>query len=396
MTYLISTVRDDLAGVFHGTTIDRITNIYGIHNRTARQLLLDCDPIETKRIATLPQVFNSIYDYASPSDLKGTRILDVRPQAGRNSGEQWEQAFARWFDANKGANLNNAFNIQHNTGVKSLRLEAPGLPSPIALSDTGTLADWAGGNTATNLSLDQTFNVAGGGAIQFDQTANGYVEAVAVTPIDLTAHLNLSTLFCWVYMPTVLTSVDLRWGDSSTSYWNYTATTRADATAFQVGWNLCAFPWASATKVGSPLATTINYLRVTTTGGAMFGLKIDNIVSIQGKYLEALYYSKYLYSLNGIWKETVADDATDLNTTINLDTESYNLYFNLLCYFITQQLQGGDMVKDAQFFMQEYQKCLKRYTAMYKSEALIVSEPYYQTPSRRGFYGGSSGPRWHS
>lgn len=385
MSYAISDLENDLSGIFHGTTLDSIINEFGIYNRAAKQLLLDCDPIETKRIATLAQVFNTVYDYSVPTDLKGQKVIDIRPQAGRQPGEAWEQTYARRFDLQKYLNTNNAFNIQHNTGVKSLRLEAPTLPIPLVLSDTGDVSVWTGGSTAVNLTLDQTFNVAGSGAIQYDQTLNGYIEGT-ITALDLSTHKNISTLFAWIYMPTVLTSITLTWGDSSSANWYSTQTTKQDGTAFSVGWNLLSFPWQTATQVGSPTSSP-TYLKVTTTGGAMTGLKVDNIQSILGEYLEMVYYSKYLFSRAGTWVETVTDKATDFTTTINLDTDSYNLFLNLVAYLGSQQLQGYSALHDESFFWNEYQRGLKRYTGIYKSEVLLAGEQYYEIPHKgyRGF-----------
>lgn len=399
--YNISTIKNELQGVLHGTTINKITNLAGVMNRAARQLLLDCNPIETKRIAQLGQVFNSVYDYSVPTDLKGVQVIDIRPQAGRYPNDVYEQAFSRWFDANKNLNWNNSFNIQHNTGVKSLRIEAPTLPAPVVMSGTGSTTGWSVTGGASDLSVDSTFNVAGSGALQFNfnGVSEGSLKNTTLPPIDLSEHLGISTLFLWAYMPIVSSdsgddSITLRWGPSTTDYWSLTSSAQADGTAFKAGWNLVAFPWASADTANAPGdASDVSYVEVfiPDTVAAETGYKICNITSALPKYLEMVYYSKYLFSNGGVWQETITDtDSTDLTAVVNLDTESYGLYFNLLCYYICQQLMGANAQKDAQFFLKEYQRSLSRYTAMYKSETLLPSEPWYNLPKNRVHYG----PRW--
>lgn len=388
MSYNLGTdLANDLTGIFHGTTLDSVVNLYQIYSRAARRLLLDCDPIETKRSGTLSQIYNSVYDYAVPTDLKGTKVIDIRPQAKRWPSDQYEQAFARWFDAYKGQGFNNAFNIQHSTGVKTLRLEAPSLPTPITLTDTSDKSLWTAGGTASNISLDTTFNVAGGGAIQFDvTTGTGYIYATALPQTDLTTHLSIAEEFYWAYFPSAPTSVELRWGSSDTAYYYLSVTTQADGTAFVAGWNRIGHSWVNATKVGTPTITAYDSVRFTVVApAAMVGVKFCNLTSALGAYFDMVYYSKYLFNRAGTWVEAVTDDTTDSATTVNLDTESYNLFTNLVAYYICQQLQGSDARADMTFFKEEYAAGLKRYTAMNKSEVSLPSEPYYKIPHGNNF-----------
>ncbi len=54
-TYNVQDLKNDLTGILHGTTTNQIQNLDGVINRAARQLLLDVDPQETKRIVELPK-----------------------------------------------------------------------------------------------------------------------------------------------------------------------------------------------------------------------------------------------------------------------------------------------------------------------------------------------------
>jgi hypothetical protein len=50
-----------------------------IVNRAVRDVLGEVDIRSTKRIANLaPNLFNDIYDYAAPSDLKGKALIQLR------------------------------------------------------------------------------------------------------------------------------------------------------------------------------------------------------------------------------------------------------------------------------------------------------------------------------
>lgn len=388
----ISTLLTDLATVTHGTNINKVPNIYGIINRAARAVLLDVDPKETTRIVQMPQIFNSVFEYALPADVKGDRITDLRVQAGRTPWDIFTQTYAETFDSTKLTSFTNEIYTQWNTGVKTVRINAPFLTSPVTLSDTSSTTGWAATSGASSITLDSTNYVAGGGALQFNllaSVASGYIETSTISPVDLTSYINVGTGFLWVYLPTgaSVTSINVRWGTDSSNYYNYSATTAQQGTAFVNGWNLIALPWVSATKVGSPTATSYKYTRVTLSYNSTLqtGVKICNLVFTLGYYFDIQYYSKYLFrdpSTNA-FQENVTD-VNDNTKLINLDTESYNLLFNKCAFFVAQTLQGADASYDADYWQTEYVNALQRYRAQNPSEAKNKRETYYKLP-RKGY-----------
>ena len=389
MAYSITTLLNDVSSVIHGTTPNKIPNVYGHINRAARALLLDVDPKETTRIVSLAQIFKNVYDYAIPSDVKGDRILDLRPQAGRNPYDIFQQDYAQTFDANKLQNASNVIFTQWNSSVKSIRIEAPTLTSPLTLCDTSTLTGWTATAGAQNLSLDTTYNVAGGGAVQFDLaagSATGSIQISSLNAVDVTSHVSLDTEFYWAYLPTgaSITNLILRWGsDITANYYTYTVTTTQQDTAFQNGWNLIAVPWVSATKVGTPVITAFDSVQLTVTYNSTLqtGVKFCNLTSNPGFIFELVYYSKFLFRnvSTGAFQETVVD-STDNSKLINLDTDSYNLLFNKTAFYVAQALQGADASYDADFWQTEYNEALKRYRALNPSEAIKKAETYYELP----------------
>lgn len=395
MSYSITTLITDLGSVIHGTKTNKIPNLYGHINRAARQFLLDVDAKETQRIVSLSQVFNNTFDYPCPIDLKGDRIVDVRPQAGRQPWEIFTQGYSLDFDAWKGVSFQDKIITQWNTGVKTLRIEAPTLTSPTVLTDTGTLTGWTATAGAQNLQLDTTNNVSGSGDIQFDLAAvstTASIQISSLSQIDLTSLLNNSYGFAWIYLPSAsaITSIDIRWGsDITTNYYHITVTTTQQGTAFQNGWNLIALPWVSATKVGSPVITQFDSVQVNFVynGTLQTGLKFCTLSFAIGYIFQMQYYSKYLFrdpSTNA-FQETVVD-ANDNNKLINLDTDSYNLLFNKVAYYVAQALQGADASYDATFWDSEYENALKRYRALNPAETIMKAATYYKMP-RNGSQG---------
>lgn len=389
MSYNIQALKNDLTGILHGTTVNEIQNLDGVINRAARKLLLDVDPQETKRIIEFVNpIFNTVFDYPLADDVKGNKLIDIRPQVNRIPRDIWSQAYNQAFDVAKQNiyNMANMFTLNFNTGVKSIRINAPFLNPPVivnnieAVSDNGT---WAIGGTASDLEVNNMNYVQGAGSLQFNVTTGAaYLENSTMYPINLSDYVNQASEFVWVYVPTgaTLTSVNVRWGSGSGDYYTSTVTQNQQGVAFVNGWNLCQFDWATATTVGSPDDTAISYLRVTlNVTGAMDACRVNGFNNILGTILAYEYYSKFLFrdAITGAFQETVTDDSN----LINLDTESYNLLFNLVAYYALQQQQGLDAsAYDGGFFKNEYDTAVARYKALYKSELQKPQSVYYRQP----------------
>ncbi len=403
--YNITQLKNDLEGVLHGTTNNQITNLDGLINRAARQLLLDIDPQENIRLVDLAgPVFTNVWDYPLPVDVKGNGVIDIRPQVNRTVGDIALQSYNQAFDTTK-QGLQPEFTIQFNSSIKSIRINNPYLSPGILLNDAATLSgngSWSTGGGAQNLSVDNQNWVINGGALQFDLAAGqstGYVENSTMQAQDLSASLNQATQFLYTLFPlaSAVTAVELRFGSSSTDYYARTVSVTQQNTVFQNGWNLLAYLWAGITPVGSPDPSNITYVRVTYTydGTLQTGLHLNDIVSNLGRVLEIEYYSKYLFRdvATGAYQETVTDD-TNL---INLDVESFNLLFNYVAYLAVQQQQGLDAnFHDGPFFEKLYTEGVARYKGLYKSQRQKPHQTYYQQVNnnygrylgRWGYWGG--------
>lgn len=391
----ITTLKSELEGILHGTTLNKVTNIDRVINRAARQLLLDVDPQETIRMVQLDPIYDLVYNYPCPSDLKGVAVLDIRPQVQRTLRDRYNQTYSQSFDIEKGYTLQPNFNVLFNTGLKTLQINSPLLNTGVVINQADSLTSngtWTG--DATNLSIDNVNYASSSGALTFDLPAQAatYVEVTAPTGVDLTDHLNQGTLFFWVYLPVAanFSSVSLRFGTDSANYYSSgNITTTQEGTTFQNGWNLISTDWVDASTTGTPTVSNIAYVRVTynTTGTANTGVKLNQIVSRMGEIVQVLYYSKFLFrdAVSGAFQETVTDDSN----LINLDTESFNLLLNLVVLYCVQQAFDGSSTSDITFYTNEYNKALKRYQGLYKSQRNKPRQQYYRKnqPDYRRFFG---------
>ena len=193
--------------------------------------------------------------------------------------------------------------------------------------------------------------------------------------MDLTAHDEQSTLFGWMYLPdaSTITSVEMRWGNDASNYWSQTVTT-AFSGALVDGWNQLGFNWNGATETGTVDPSAIDYISyiITYDGTADTDFRIDSITSNLGRIFDMVYYSKYLFAnSSGTWIEKPTND----EDTVNLDTESYNVFLYKVAEMCAQQIE--QIKDDVSYFKGEYLRALSRYKGMYKSEVEKPRARYY-------------------
>lgn len=395
----------DLTGIMHGTTLNQITNLYGVIDRAASQLLMDCDPQET--IVTVPlvnAVYSQVFYYPLPVDVKGNRIISILPQTqqwrpGNKFAQSYSQDFARtssgfWRSGSQ-------FSMIFNAGLKAININWANANTPILINEANSPqinGTWVTGGNANTIGTNYINFVSGNSSISFNLSAGsnpstGNLVNTQNQPVNLSMVENESVLFIYTYLPTAsdFISVTLQWGSDSSDYWESTTTLTQQNTAFQNGWNLLAFPWVSATTVGSPDSSNITYVNVIWkyNGTQQTGVLLDNIVSCLGSILNISYYSKYLFRnpITNAFQEKVQSNSD----FINLDTESYSMFTYLVAAFCAQQQSGSESVFDSQYFLNFYNQKLNRYRTMYKSQVTKPRVVYYPAPNYnnlRGFFRG--------
>ena len=394
-TYSITNVIADMSAALHGTTLNSIANINGLFNRAAGEVLADCDPIETIRFATPVQVFQNVNEYTCPTDLKGTGIIDVFKQSGEYPVPTTSQTYNYEFARSKKRTRGTLANIKWNTYFRTLELAAnPNTPVVLdtcdALDINGT---WVAGGGASNLTLNNLNHVQGGGSLQFDLSGVGYLEKTFTLPFDLSTVNPLGSLFEWFSLPigSSMTSVAVRWGTDASNYWESTQTQTQSGTDFQSGWNLLQNPWPS-TKTGTPDVTKIYYIRVTFTPvGTILGCGLDYVQASLGSLYEIVYYSDCLFrdAITGAFTPTV----TANSNLLNLNTDSYPIFFNKAMILSLQQQQGlTASFVDIPFFENAYTEALNRYTAKNPGQTLLPQTSYYGTINAS--YANYIGQRW--
>lgn len=294
----------------------------------------------TKRSATLaPNLFNDIYQYASPADLDGNKVIGIQPQSmNRDRNQIWELTTEEEFDIRKQSEYN-LIAVADHSFVRSLRISAR-LDEVRELSiagiqgltgDSSSGASWTAFGNASNLATDLYNFIKGSGSLQFDLTNGGTTSGITLNTIntfDLTYHKSAGSVFAWVYMNTAsfATNIKLRLGNSAAVYYELTATTANDGGAFINGWNLIRFDFNSKTTTGVPTDTTCNYVALYITklsGSTDTGWRFNWLNAKQGNISNIIYYgSKPWQSVAGAFLDTSTLD-TDF---LVCDQDEYKLF----------------------------------------------------------------------
>lgn len=382
MSMNILDLKTRLEQKIHDLSIDKVSDFYGLVKEAAGNVLLKIDPQETKRFAAVENaLYDQVYSYVLPSDVKGNKIFSLRPQVNNNPANRFSQTYSGEFDLYK---TNDTSAIEFNNGVKILRVSKSLRAGPVVneANDLTSNGTWSAGGDASNLRQDTVNFVTGGASLIFDLAASGsagYLENSTMTPVDLTVYENTGRIFVWVYIPDsdAITSIGIRLGSSSSNYIGRSATTAVASTAFVDGWNLIPFDWSGATEVGTVDPSSISYLRITYNydGTAVPSCRLDSTVVRLGTIYELGYYSKFLFRTSaGTWiEEPTSDD--DL---INLDTESFNVLLYEVALLVVQELSGENAKFDIEYFKGKRDEVWNAYMESYKSESMKPRVDYYR------------------
>lgn len=340
----IETLIDRLGRKFRGASIDDVQGIsdFSLFGEAAGNVLSAIDPYETVRVMRF-SVFQKIYDYAPASDLKGKKVIDPRPQDGRN-GEEFSQTFTKEFDRDKQLGK---ISVEMLDGSKVLRLATSGSTST-DVDQTESTTEWAAGGGATGLEIDSVITLDDSDTLRVDLgAAGGYLEAgVAgtMTQVDLTDYLSIGSFFRKIYIPTAaqaatITSVTLRIGSASTAY--YTISGQVHLGSWRAGVNLVRFDWADGVKTLSPTITAYDYERLTfVTTAAIADVRVGPLSVKLAVPFETPYYSNCLFTdVNGATWLSTPTATTDV---ILLEQESLNIFFYECCQLIAEDLSLDD------------------------------------------------------
>lgn len=353
---LISQVKENIIGMSHGGTLNKVRNFEAALERAGNNVLSKIKPTETIRTTPLAQIIHDdLNNYPLPSDYDD--IIDLFPEDNRTSLDDAQRDYAANFARRVGID-NKRISIEGSEGMKFMRVnwksrQAKVFNSMNSLTSGGT---WAVVGTASGLKLNTLYKVSGTASIEFDVNASGDgIQVTNNTNVDLTNEDELADVIFPVFFGSVanLTSVTPIWGnDLTTNYWTGVAqTAQADGTAFRAGWNYIKASWSAATETGTVAPATTDSFKLTVQStGAIANVRVDNIIFSLGRSFDLKYYSKYLIkNTAGTWISRTGSD----DDIVVLDNDSINIYLFEGLKACAQQVEGEDSQFDINYANRE-------------------------------------------
>lgn len=283
-----------------------ITNLRTLVNKAVLKVVNLFDLRGLKKTSAIPYaVHEDIYNYAAPSDMKGSAIITIRKQADPQDTQPYSKYSQEEFDRLKSSE-DRILAIASNANVKRLLINKENDESSATIDDCNSITDIVASDNASNLALDTDNYIESTGSAKFTMAIGAGTGILTFSPtaLDLTAYQDESNFYIWAYIPdaTYITNYILRFGNDTSNYFETTVTQKADGTAFTSGWNLLKFTWLGATETGTVDLTLMDYFTVTITTATGFleatNFRLDNLIVSKGVMYETEYYSRYA------WKNT--------------------------------------------------------------------------------------------
>lgn len=378
--YTRSAFKSAIAGRIHSKS-GVLANINVTANNAVREVISLMDLRSMKRKSTLaPNLFNEIYQYTSPTDLKGIKVIGLQPQnMERSKHQDWELVSEEEFDRRKQHDFN-LLAFTDRDFVRKLLVSANIDRNVLVVAPLDVATGWTAFGDGTNLSTDIDEYIKGNGSVKWDISAAGGTTAgiqnTALTIYDLTNYKSAGSVFVWVWITsaTNLTNFKIRLGSDSSNYYEMTATTTNEGAAFAAGWNLIRFDFSGKTTTGTPDDDACDFaaLYMTKTAGKVSetDYRFDHIIVARGQIHNLIYYTKYAWqSSSGTYKV----DSTDDGDYLNCDVEEFNLFVEKFVELASLEAREED---DAATARTRFKELKKEYERTYKSEALQLQDTY--------------------
>lgn len=395
--FVQSELNTEVTAVVSGTFT--ATNFLTVANRAVRAVMSEIDLRSSKRSSALsPNLFDDSFQYTLPSDIKGDKIIDIKPQLNRGRFDDWVLTTPEEFDRMKRREQTNSagdrvelrggdwlgdnlISISRDDLVNKLLISRPIDDTQTIIDSLDSVGDWEGFGDGDNLTADNTNVVKGSASINWDINADGGTTAGIVndslTDFDVSLYKTNGSIFVWAYVSsaTDLTNFIILIGSSSSAYYKITVTTDNAGASFVAGWNLLRFDFINKSTTGTPTDDETDYvaLYMTKDSGKVSetDYRFDHIIMKLGDHYNVQYYSRFPWqSSTGSYLE----DATTTTDVLNVETDEYNLIILKTSEFMEEFLNN---FKEADRLGRQYEFKKAEYIQTNPSQALVTETTYY-------------------
>jgi len=344
--YTVGNLKDGVAGILSSTNLDNVTNVNGALERTARKLLTKLSIPEATAVQAIT-LYDGVFDYAAPTNIFGTTLLDFRPQGNSRSPINYPYKIPiTTFDRTKkmlGSGVGLTF--EYDKGTPILRVSSAAPTKRAVLDTMAEDTGWTAAGSASALTEDDTVFYDSPKSLRFTLTGSstGTLTKTLTNALSIAKYENNAVALLAFRASAVadLTSATLLIGSDSSNY-DSVAVTEGFLGAWKAGeWVLVAFDMSGATSTGTPDWTAIDYVQ----------LQFAHTATIQNVYVgglwlslptpyELIYETAAIFLNDGALSKTITDDDDE----IVLNDAAYVIYENLAALEIV--MQDGASGKD--------------------------------------------------
>lgn len=407
--YTLGDLKNDVDANLHAGGTSGLQDWYRTVDKGRRAMIGKIRPEELVRKSYLESaLYPNVDRYSVPEDLKYKDVIELGLLAGYRNVDTISapltMVYRRRFDQKRTGAMN-VMNIGYENGVKYSRVFHPtglgagslvnGISNSVVVGaqyvlindcDSLTLnGTWNVGGNVVNLKLDELNHVIGHGSLYFDinnSSNTGFIENFTLTPFDLGDMLQRGAAFAWLDLPIPkeMLAVKLTLGSDSsnlaTDLYQATVNQPHDNNTFTTGWNLLKWMLNNLTITGTPNPKALTYVRFdfTTTGQAIPGCHIDNILARNGRVYEIVYNSSYclMDSVSHAWKKV----GTALSDIIVAEEDTYNVLLWETTLAAQKELYGSNVAAktDVDEVASDLKKAYDMYILEHPSEALLDTD----------------------
>ncbi len=330
----VSTLKDNVAGILSGMDLGTVADLDGAFVRAASNLCQNADVPEASGIQNIT-LYSGVYDYLCDQKIFGTAVNDIRPVGiSRNPANDVVKVNQEDFDRTKKNGYlpsGTMTTFQYENGVPIIRIVAP-FPVQQAVIDQMTeTTGWVAAGTASSLIADITSFYQAPASLKFTLgTGTGTLTKTLTSALSMSNYEDFGVAFLAIEIPpgataSNLTSVSLKLGSSASDYNSVTATQGFLGSWVAGQFLLVAFDFATASEVGTPDWTAIDYVQVTLVAGAtLTNFRCGGLWMSLPSQAQILYQSSAIFLASGTTVPTTT--ITDVTDTIILTDPAYNIY----------------------------------------------------------------------
>jgi len=183
-----------------------------------------------------------------------------------------------------------------DNGEKYLGVRYNKISGSSQLVDNGEDADnYTASDDATATADDTVTYKKGNGSVKVSVTESADQATVTCAFTSISeSNYKKKYFFLWVYMPSVATSIDIKFGNDASNNLSTNVTTQFSGQSFKANdWNLIAMDLNSATVNGTITATAFDYWAITINGVSTGNYYIDQSNLRAWELMDYWYYSTY-------------------------------------------------------------------------------------------------------